>query len=358
MEDSWNTVLHRLWDRKHTWVPPREDYWDECDSTFVTPFHRLAELNAIYFQLPNGQEVRLLGTSIAIIATSGEESIYQYVNVTDSWIDVKLERRVYHTGSWHPWFYLDSWRTFGTDDADIWDAPPFIQDRYSSWPPQDTDTVQHRTILCDHITGHAAGSVEYDNANNINDVYRTDNDGLDETDTIAFKGTWSNRIYRFDPWTPWENETVVDVVGTAFRKMRVEKRSDYYRIWIGFGDGDPGFTGDLVDAIDGDWDSRPYTLVFDILADRTLRKEDYGTNISWPTFDSDSVLYDSVLNVQKPGFLFLPDNPFNIMGPVGEAEIFRIIDEAKDHFRNRGYTDPYIEWAYAQPLVKKPPVIT
>jgi hypothetical protein len=324
----------------------------------MTPFHRLAELSAIWFQLPNGQEVRLLGTSIAIIATSGEESIYEYINVSDSWIDVKLERRVKYPWGWQPWFFLDEWRTFGTDDADIWDAPPFIQAHYPfGWPPQDTDSVQHRTILCDHITGHAAGSVGYENANNINDVYRTNNSGLQETDTVAMKGTWSNRVYRFEPWEIWENEAVVDVVASTFLKMRVEKRSNYHRIWIGFGDGDQGYTGPLADAVGNDWDSRPYTFVFDILADRTLRKEDFGTNISWPTFDSDSVLYDSVLDVQKPGFLFLPDLFFDTMGPAGTAEMFRIIDEAKDHFRNRGYTDPYIEWKYAQPLVKKPPVV-
>jgi hypothetical protein len=237
--------------------------------------------------------------------------------------------------------------------VDIWDVSQFMQNQYSTWPPQDTDTREYRTFLCDHETTNSPGLVNYHNINNVNDVYSTNSANEDETASYPFKDVWSGFAYEEDEL----NETVMDMVGPRLRKFRIEQRSNYHRFWLGFGDGDPDVSGGLADIVGDNWDSRAYTFVFDLKADRTLEEISYGTGISWPTFDNDDVLYDSTLRTNK-GVQFNPISPFDVMGEEGTTEIFRIIDDERQSFRNRGFSDQYINWESVEALVKKPPVIT
>ena len=89
------------------------------------------------------------------------------------------------------------------------------------------------------------------------------------------------------------------------------------------------------------------------MADRTVVEVDYGTSITWPAAPTDAI-FDSKLAINL-GIVFNAVSPFDVMGDEGTNEIFRIIDEEKQSFRDKGFSDAYIEWETSEPLVKKPP---
>lgn len=343
----------------------RRDYWDnDCESkAYFTPFVGQSPINNVYFQLPNGQEVRIFSNRQAVAFTSAQETVVHLMNLSNSWIDVMLEDRYLITPDppadpyWTNWEFENEWRSYGDPTPDIWDGAPWhLKDNYSNWPPQDTETHQYRTILCDHSKSQGCNAYTQ-NADDVDDIYRTSNTGLLETALIPIKGLWSGLIYA-DVSASY-NEPACDVISMSLRKLRIENQETHHRMWVSFG-GEHDFpSSPIIDAIDyyNAWDTAEYSYVVDILLDRTLQEVDWGKNITWPTFDDETVVFDTELNIQKPGFLFLPESPFDIMGPAGINEIFRITDEHKENFKQYGFTDSYINWSYAQPLVKKPLVI-
>ncbi len=361
LDDPWNITLDRLWQRKHNYLPNnRPSYWDACESNaYFTPYTNQSPINTIYFQLPNGQEVKIVSNARSVAFTSGEESAVHLMNSADSWVDVMMEDRVASGDPlvWGPWQFENEWRTYGKSGVDPYEGCAWhIKDNYPEWPPQDTETHEYRIFLCKHYTSNDCGEAYQHNADDVDDIYRTSDVGLAEKADTPVKGLWSGLQYVGGPEL---NEPACDVIQMGFTKSRVERFNGYHRMWIGFGGGDPGWGGSAAESLTywDAWASADYTYVVDIMADRTLVEVDWGTGISWPTHDDEDVLYDSELDIQKTGFMFLPTSPFDIMGPVGTEEIFRITDEHKENFKQYGFTDNYINWSYATPLVKKPSVI-
>ncbi len=362
LDDPWNVTLERTWYRKHTDNAPYNNpsYWDFCKSDrYFTPYYGQTPIGQLHFQLPSSQEVRIFSNVACVAFTSGAESVVHRMNSADSWVDVKLEDR---TGSgdpvvWNPWQFEKEWRVYGKSGVDIWDAPAHYQDDYSSWPPQDTSTHEYRTIVCEHYTSNDCGEAYQQNANDVDDIYRTSDVSLIEKAVTPVKGLWSGLAFNTDDHS--QNEPACDVIAMEFTKLRIQRIDEYYRIWVGFGSGDPGWTGRTAESITywDAWASADYSYVVDILSDGTLVEVDWGKNITWPTFVDETVIYDSELEIQQSGFLVLPVSPFDLMGPAGITEIFKITDEYKEDFKAYGFTDPYINWSYAAPLVKKPVVV-
>lgn len=208
-----NVILHKLWMRSQMWHPPAASWWigkggstqDDVNpvcttDALITPYSRGNPIEEIHIVLPNTQEVKVTGTATSINAISGSENIIHYNNLSDHWVDVHMQKRVWlasGTPSWGPWFYEIDWRSYETNPYD--GAPDHIKNQYSPWPPQDVpEKREYRIWECEHFTGRSPGSINFNNINDPDDVYRTSLAGLKETASYAVKGVWSGYTYAQD----------------------------------------------------------------------------------------------------------------------------------------------------------------
>jgi len=282
------------------------------------------------------------------MVTSGLETKVIYKNISDSWIDVSL---------WHIGNFQRDWRVYG-QSPDPWDAPQWIQDSYSEWPPE--DEINPWTIqVCEHLTSTPCGEVDYENATSDEDIQRTSADIPLETCEFAVQGPWSGLIYE----QGYEkNEPVCDVVNLEIHKIRIERveigfDESVWRFWVGYGNGKPSFSGTIVDLFDywNAWDTAEHTIKFDVEDDGTITILEEGTGVTWPTtgLEDPTVYYDTELDIQKSGVILLPASPYEIFSPLGVIEFQTILDAQIKVFTDQGWDEDNISFSYIMPLVRK-----
>jgi hypothetical protein len=355
LDDPFRLTKCRAWQRSHNIGSPNDpDFWDNCESDdYLLAYSQISPANVFNFILPNSQQVIIQISPTGVYSITAQDNDIQYLNMSDSWVDSSLWQRVRDTSEspWSNWSFEDEWRVYGTYGADPWDAPPHIQSRYHTWPPEDDDDIKYKLETCEHFEGHEAGTVNYDNVNEWDDNYRSSDAGLKEVASLASKGPWSQLYYQTENYV----EFVHDIVDPEFKQIRIEKVDDYWRIYMGFGDGAAvNLTSDFIKLITEKdaWDSRLWAYVIDIFADGTITVVDFGTGVSWPEFDTEFVLYDTELEINR-GLKIQPSSIGEVLSTEGQVEYEIIADAQKDQFRDQGWHDSNIYLTYITPMVPK-----
>jgi hypothetical protein len=332
LEIPFNTLLQRTWIHPEYYDHGTEkydlhpDFWNQCRSkAYFATYAQKGSFETFHIKLSTGQEIRLENTMYSVLLTSGKESKKVYHNISDSWIDVALWLHVDEGLMGEGEHAYETWRVYG-NTPDPWDAPSIIKNHYGNWPPISIlESENYYLKICEHLTSHPHGSIQYDTVESIDDIH-TSGSPI-ETSIVPFKGTLSGYLYE----GPLElNEIAFDIVSTSFKNFRIERYDTYFTFYLSYGDGEPSWSSEFLDYItdQNKWDSKVYGITFNLLLDGSIEIISQISNYEFPFEENDQIIFDNNLDINRLGTKgFSETNIENLLSPAGIIEYQRIYDE-------------------------------
>ncbi len=297
------------------------------------------------FKLQNNQEIRIHSNIFSLTVTSQKESKTIYHNICDSWIDVGLYQDILRSDPQPSTLdvLMQDWRVHG-NNPDPWDAPDFIKnsDNWETWPPEDSENfwgeIHYHLKVCEHLTSNAYGSIQENNLNSVDDIFRNSGNTPDEVDIIPIKGSISGKHWKNEGY----DEPAYDTVSLEFIAFRIEKYETFHTFYIQYGKGPvTRLSSAEIDAINNFnmWDSQSYGWTFNLLIDGTIETTKQKSNYIFPTDINAEIIYDTKLEINKLNSkAFLSADFENLLSPEGLIEYQRLIDDELSSQWSSDYT--------------------